>query len=144
MCAKYFRRLLAFVLSASLVMSTAIGEQASSISPTLTHGANNTNERTAYWLTLDQLLKELESEANAQESDLNKLRSELEQSKIEIERLSSLSAQLKTQLTSLDGSIAEEREVTAKSYSAALLQRNIAIISALFFGLAAAIIAIVK
>lgn len=63
------------------------------------------NQGTPIWNSVDQLLQELQKEAELSAEDLTKLLQELAKLKTETDELSSLSAQLETQCETLKASI---------------------------------------
>lgn len=124
-----------FFLSA--VLYTATTEELPKEIRTPLFGASSTSKPTSYYLTLDQLLDQLQREALEQEKDLQELRNELEKSKTEIDGLLSWSRQLETQLANLKESSDAERLAVTARLGQVTFHRNIAI----GFSIAAAIIA---
>jgi hypothetical protein len=82
--------------------------------------------RVQNWITLDNLLTELSSEALAQEQDLNELRKQLAESLTEANELSYLLTESKRHLIALEQATDAEREV----YRQTITAQELAIIDA--------------
>lgn len=72
------------------------------------------------WDSLDELLKELEAEANAQAEDLKKLLGQLEASQTDLNELSILLGQSAMQLRSLEEALMNEREQARQTIQIAI------------------------
>jgi hypothetical protein len=92
-----------------------------SVSPPPNASSTNTGiGQSGSWGTLDQLLTELESEANGQAEDLRKLLEQLAESRTALSESSSLLGQSAAQLTSLREAMLNERDQARKTLMLAI------------------------
>lgn len=124
MCGRgLFSAFLSCALSASLSGQAIPPADTSATPPSSSLSASTPSTGSApmqNWDSLDELLRELEAEANAQAEDLKKLLGQLEESQTDLNELSILLGQSAMQLRSLEEALMNEREQARQTIQIAI------------------------